>query len=475
MPSPLALLALLLTVLLAGCTGGDALERIETRGELRVVTRNSPATYYSDRDGAAGLEYALAGKLAEELGVTLRMQPAFSLADIFEALRRDDADIAAAGLTLTGKRAAEFQHSIPYHLLQPQVVYRTGNPRPKGPEDLLSRRVAVLAGSSHAELLATLQQESLPTLKWEEFPGADTMALLEAVDAGRFDVAVIDSHEFAVLRNLVPRLKPAFKLETEEALVWYLPPGERGARLRAYVDDFLQRQAMNGSLEALVQQHLSRHVAVSPITSHTFNLNVQEILPEYRGLMQQVAAEYNLDWRLLAAIAYQESHWNPLATSPTGVRGMMMLTVPTARELGVDNRLDPAQSLRGGARYLKDIRRRLPRRIGEPDRTWLALAAYNVGLGHLEDARVITQRNGGDPDQWVDVQQHLPLLQQSRHYQSTRHGYARGEEAAGFVENIRRYYNLLKLQDIAENRPSAPVQVDQYLPPALRDTPLLAL
>ena len=154
---------------------------------------------------------------------------------------------------------------------------------------------------------------------------------------------------------------------------------------------------------------------------------------------------------------------------------MMMLTLPTAREMGVKDRLDPLQSLRGGARYLKNIKRRLPQRITEPDLTWFALAAYNIGMGHLEDARVITQRRGGNPDVWADVNQRLPLLQQSKYYESVRHGYARGSEPVNYVKNIQHYYNILQLHDIARNKPLPPVQTDDYLPAPVRGGKFTAL
>ncbi len=231
----------------------------------------------------------------------------------------------------------------------------------------------------------------------------------------------------------------------------------------------------DGTLDKLRQQYFGHNVGFSRMSSHTFNSNMRSTLPRYKGMIQQVAQEYQLDWRLLAAIAYQESHWNPTATSPTGVRGMMMLTQPTAREIGVTNRLDPLQSLRGGSRYLKNLKRRLPKGIKDPDRTWFALAAYNIGLGHLEDARVITQRQGGDPNLWEDVAVRLPLLQKSAHYKNTRYGYARGVEAATYVKNIRHYQNVLNWQDISENKPLPPLEMDKYLPKVLRDVDLSAL
>ena len=180
-------------------------------------------------------------------------------------------------------------------------------------------------------------------------------------------------------------------------MVWYLAPGIDNTHLMIFINDFLERLNSDGTMARLREEHFGHTDGVSRISAHVFTQNMRQTLPLYRRLIRQVATEYQMDWHLLAAMAYQESRWDPNATSPTGVRGMMMLTKPTARELGVENRLDVTQSLRGGARYLKDLKRRLPKRLQEPDRTWMALAAYNIGLGHLEDARVLTERQGGNP------------------------------------------------------------------------------
>ena len=149
------------------------------------------------------------------------------------------------------------------------------------------------------------------------------------------------------------------------------------------------------------------------------------------------------DWRLVAALAYQESHWNPKAKSPTGVRGMMMLTLPTAKSVGVTDRLDPEQSVRGGVEYLRRMVSRIPDSIEEHEKIWFALASYNVGYGHMMDARRLTKKQGGNPDAWSDVKDRLPLLRQKKYYSQTRYGFARGDEARNYVENIRRYYQSI--------------------------------
>ena len=179
------------------------------------------------------------------------------------------------------------------------------------------------------------------------------------------------------------------------------------------------------------------------IDAGVFQDRMRTVLPDYRRLFLEAQEATGIEWRLLAAVAYQESQWEPLATSETGVRGFMQLTEETARHLGVGDRTDARASVLGAARYLRDLKSRLPERIQEPDRTWLALAAFNIGLGHLEDARVLAQRQKLDPDLWQDVKQALPLLALPEHYEKAKLGYARGGMPVAFVDRVRGYYDIL--------------------------------
>ena len=461
--------------LLSGCAKQDRLEQIKASGKLQVVSRNSPTTFFIDKGNPTGFEFALASLFAADLGVELVMTPAFSLADIFVTLTRGEADFAAAGLSLTGEREAVYPHSSPYYQLRPQVVYKAGNYKPRQLEDLEDMSIVVLADSSHSRSLDALKHGGFSTLTWHEVDEADSMELLERVNNGDAELAIIDSNEFEVQQRLYPRLKVAFDLGATLDMVWYLPPESDNVSLLAAMDDFLNRLTADGTLEKMKEEHFGNSQIISRIGSHTFNRNMQQILPQYQQLIEQVALEYQIEWPLLAAIAYQESHWDPMAESPTGVRGMMMLTVPTAKEVGVTDRLDAGQSLRGGARYLKQIKRRLPDDIYEPDRTYMALAAYNIGRGHLEDARLLTDRQGGDPHLWSDVMLRLPQLQNSKYYQTVRHGYARGQEAATYVQNIRHYLGILQWQDIARNKPLPPIEAEEYLPEVMQRLKLQAL
>lgn len=469
------LLATMLLIGLCGCEQRDSLADIQARGELVVVSRNSPTTYYIGKDGPTGFEYALTHLLAEELGVELNLETVFTLPDIFERLQRREADIAAAGLTLTKQRSARYQPTDAYYRLTPQVVYVAGQFRPRKIADLPGMTLAVLKGSSHAEQLQAIKRDEVPELRWTEVDEADTLQLLELLQEGAAELAVIDSNEFAVQQSLYPRQKVAFDLGSEQEMVWYLPPEADNTRLLGFINDFFERLQEDGSLERLRDQHLGHTDGVTRMNAFAFERAMHRTLPTYRTLFKQVAREHQIDWHLLAAIAYQESQWNPKATSPTGVRGMMMLTRPTARDLGVDNRLDAEQSLRGGARYFKELMRRLPKSVEQPDRTWMALAAYNVGLGHLRDARVLTEQQGGNPDLWQDVEMRLPLLQQSKYYKTTHYGYARGQEAVTLVQNIRHYFSVLEWQDITENQPLAPLPAEDYFPPVVEGVELRAL
>ena len=463
------------TQLLAGCAERDRLEQITARGELVVVTRNSPTTYYQSNRGPSGFEYDLAAGIADQLGVGLRVELAYSLDELFTRLARGEADIAAAGLTLTGEREDRFAHTRAYASLKPQVVYKSGNRRPRRPADLAAMRLVVLAGSSHARSLAALKQSGYPDLAWEEIDGIDSMALLGLVDEGYADAAILSSIEFAAQQSLYPRLKVGFDLGSQQDVVWYLAGNGSADSLKQVIDEYFAGIDDSGELARLEELHFGHSDNVSRIGSHTFSVNMRNTLPEYEDMIRAVAEEYQMDWHLLAAMAYEESHWDPSAESPTGVQGMMMLTAPTARELGVSDRTDPWQSLRGGARYFKNIKRRLPDDIGEPDRTYFALAAYNIGRGHLEDARVLTERHGGDPHLWQEVMEYLPLLQKSPHFQTTRYGYARGLEAVTYVQNIRHYYNILHWQELPEQQQGPPMALEAYLPGPLRTLNLQAL
>lgn len=450
------------SLLLSACSEQRTLNQFEPGDEFVVLTRNSPTTYFFDADEPTGFEYELAAAYAQSRGLSLRIKVAFTLEELIRMLSDGEGHVAAAGLTLTPARETKFLATNSYLAQQPLIVYKSGASRPRDFADLVGRDIVALAGSSHVERLEAIRAD-FPALTWREIRAADTLELMKLVTEEKAELAIIDSVEFQVQQRLFPRLVAALELDTEAGIAWYIPDLPGATELQADLNAFLSESEENGTLQTLKDKHFGSVEFASRIGSFTFQRKVLEDLPQWRQLIEEVALEYQMDWRLLAAVSYQESHWNPKAKSPTGVRGMMMITRSTAKELGIENRLDPRESLRGGARFLKDLGRRLPTDIEEPDRTWMALAAYNIGMGHLEDARILVERAGLDPHRWQDVRQHLPDLQNPDIYPSTRYGFARGKEAVTYVDNIRHYFSALQLKGMPNNRIQPPINMRKLL------------
>ena len=430
-------------LVLASCSIPTPLiQRIKESGELRVVTRNSGTTLYEGADGLTGFEYDLVQLFANEIGV----KPHFILPNRFEkilpTLIRGDAHLAAAGLTITPGRETEIRFGPPYQEITQQVVYLSGQQRPRKVADLIGKQIEVVAGSSHEEELLRLSVK-YPELKWTARADLEVGELLQRVQDGQIDCTIADSNEVSVNRRFMRNIRVAFDLSKPQQLAWAMAHAEDSSLYKA-MERFFKRIKKDGTLDQLIERHYGHVDRLDIVESTTFLKHIDERLPKYQGLFKKAAEDTGIDWRMLAAIGYQESHWNPQAESPTGVKGIMMLTLAAAKEVDVKNRIDPEQSIRGGARYLRYVERQLPQRIQEPDRLWLTLAGYNVGFGHLEDARTLTQQLGGDSDKWSEVKKHLPKLSLEKWYKTLKRGYARGKEPVNYVDNIRAYNELLK-------------------------------
>jgi membrane-bound lytic murein transglycosylase F len=453
--APLALLAVTASAPVSLIDQEPPLPRFSSAGELVVLTRNSPTTRYLDADGNfIGLEHDLVELFARDLGVPVRYIEVDNYSDVLPRLEHGQAHMAAAGLSVTPDRAQRFLFSPSYMEVQQVLVYNTTLPRPRSLKELEAKRIEVVSDSSGADHLRRLAGR-MPKLDWAEIATVNPEDLLMRVSEGSGTYAVAGSHIVDVARNFYPNIAKGMAFGDVEKLAWAFPKDGDPLLVRR-AREFFSRITTDGTLKRLVDRYYGHVKRLDRSDLDNLFDAVRTRLPDYRALFHEAQELSGLDWRFVAALAFQESHWDPLATSPTGVRGMMMLTSTTADRLGVKDRLDPRQSIVAGAKYFVDLRNSLPARIAEPDRTWMALAAYNQGLGHLEDGRVLAQRMGFNPDIWIDVKKALPLIARSDYYVTLKHGFARGGEAVALTENVRTYYDILMRLEEA-HRPDAPV------------------
>jgi membrane-bound lytic murein transglycosylase F len=425
-------------------TATNSLEQIRAAGVLRVATRNAPTMFFYDRhDAPAGPEVVLARGFASFLGVRVEFDVHHSVADVLGAVETGEAHLAAAGLNPTITRAGRFLFGPEYQRVKPQVVCRRDGARPASLVELAEEGVSleVMAGSSYAELLR-LRRPGIPRLAWTEVEEVGTEQLLEHVWKGEIDCTVADSNIVAVNRRYHPELVIAFDLDDAEPLVWVLP--REAEELRQAIEGWLAEFRASGGLDDWYERFYAPLELFDFVDIRAFHRRLEERYPKYRDWFVESADRHGVPWTVLSAQSYQESHWNPRAKSPTGVRGIMMLTQPTAKSVGVTNRLEPKQNIEGGAKYLAQIESRLDPQIQGLDRLYLALAAYNVGLGHLRDAQTLAQRLDKDPNRWVDLKDVLPLLTQRKYYTTVKYGYARGHEPVRYVEQIRNYADILE-------------------------------
>jgi len=425
--------------------------RTVLKDELVVLVRPGPATFHAGMGGeVTGFDADLARLFAARKKLSVRFVPMTDASELLDQIARGGAQIGAGGLYRpvghgSAQRspdpgAPQVLWSSGYYNVDPVLIYSADGFRPSGWKDLQGERVSYLEHTGLEDQLARLRHDH-PGVQWEGTNGPSADALVAQVSDGTRDYAIVPSNVAALSRNVYLGFDVAFALDGRRELAWAVPPGEE--RLRDEINTWFAEIRRNGTLERLVERHFGHTNEVGRIDAGIFQERIRSILPEFRQAFETAQQATGIEWRLLAAVAYQESQWDPHATSETGVRGMMQLTEDTARHLGVVDRLDPRLSIQAAARYLRTLKEKLPSRIQEPDRTWLALAAFNIGLGHLEDARVLAQKLNLNPDLWSDVKKTLPLLAQPEHYETARLGYARGGMPVAFVDRVRAYYDVL--------------------------------
>lgn len=436
----------LLSILLIGAifSGCDLFEKQELTlkpDTLTVLTRNIPTAYYLGPEGETGFEYDLVKIFADDIGLKLKIKVANSLSEMLAAMATNQADIAAGGLIHTREREQRFTFGPDYDTVRQQLVYRKGNQYPRSIEELQNFPLIVPARSSYAERLRELKLE-YPDLDWYTTDNYSTDQLLEKIWLKKLSCTIADSNILAVNRRYYPELKAAFPINEAQPLAWIINP--KLTILRRKLVSWFNKIKQNGQLENIRKRYYTDNENFDYVDTKVFLRRIKSRLPNYRHLFEKYGLKYNVPWTLLAAKAYQESHWNPEATSVTGVRGIMMLTNTTAEHLGVKDRLDAEESIRGGAKYFRQLLKRVPDSYPEADRYNVTMAAYNIGMGHIYDARRLARSLGKNPNHWSTLEEILPLLNQKKYYKDLKYGYARGREPIRYVKRVNNYRNILE-------------------------------
>ncbi|HSO20615.1 MAG TPA: membrane-bound lytic murein transglycosylase MltF [Desulfosarcina sp.] len=437
---------LLLCCSLMAAAGCDApltqndLERLQSHGEMVLITRNNAACFYEGPHGPAGFEYDLAKAFAEHLGVELKVRVIEEEADMIAALKKGQGDLIAAGFPFGGQAARMLALGPGYLEVEQQVVGRRGGPEIRHEQDLEAYTLWMTGGSTRLEYLAALRQ-SYPGISWQVLTAYNSEDLLQMVWSRALPLTVVDSNIMAMNHHYYPELTILMNLGVPRQLTWATDP--RNRHLIQAMHDWFGRESTRHTIKGLIDHYYSHLESFDYVDLARYRRRIKVRLPKYRPYFEAAAEKYKLDWRIVAAMAYQESHWNPKAKSYTGVRGIMMLTRDTADALGIDDRMDVKSAIFAGTRYLARLHRQVGDAVPEPDRTLMALAAYNIGFGHLQDARILARRLGKPDTSWHAIRSVLPLLQQKKYYGTLEHRYARGNEAVIYVDRIRTYYRML--------------------------------
>jgi membrane-bound lytic murein transglycosylase F len=439
------LLLILIGVLVwCACGQNRTLDRIKESGTITLITRNNAHCYYIYRGQEMGFEYELAKGYADFLGLGLSVKVCKSWSELLAALDKGEGDFVAAGVTIIPSRLEVADFSKEYLSVQQMVITHKDNSQVNCFEDLQGKTVHIQGGTAHEEALKKLRGDRLD-ISIELHPDLSTEEIIEDVARGKAEITVAYSNVALLNRRYCPDIRIALPIGKPQSLGWAVKKGERA--LLGKINAFFEKIKQDGTFEDIYKRYYACVEKFDHLDITKFKQRIQARLPRYERVIKKASEKHGFDWRLIAALIYQESQFNPRARSFTGVRGLMQLTMPTAQEMGIENRLDPEQSILGGVKYLRKLYDLYDVAEGQ-DRLFLSLAAYNVGNGHVMDARGLALNMKLDPNKWSSLEKTLPLLSKARYYKKSQFGYCRGAEPVFHVQSILTYYDILKREAI---------------------------
>jgi len=440
------ILFFLILPLISSCAKKSALEKIRETGVITVLTRNNANCYYTYRDNPCGFEYDLAKAFSDYLGVELKVAtPAW--VELPKILNNGGGDFIATSLSISQSREELLDFSDGYLNVQQKAILHTTNHRIRKIDDLKGKTIHVRRGTSYEERLNELQEQGLD-ITIRLYDDTPTEEFIRMIAEKEIEVTIADTNIALLNRRYYPDVKLAFPIEEPQPLGWCVRKGEKALLME--INKFFKKIKANGTFAKIYEKYYANIEIFDYVDLKKFHIRLKTRLPKYAEIIKNAAGKYSFDWRLIAAVIYQESHFNPKAKSHTGVEGLMQLTQNTAIEMGVEDRRDPEQSIMGGVKYIKKLYERFDE-ARNPDRLLIALASYNVGRGHILDAQKIAKDREFDPNSWSALEQILPLLRYPKYYKKTRYGYCRGTEPVRYINRILTYYDILKKESTTKS------------------------
>ncbi len=454
---------------------------------IQVALRVNPTSYYWQDNQATGFDYKLLQSFANRIQTKIEITSVSTAAKAIDLLKEGKVDMAAGALGTTQMYEEHFEVSKPYYRSKQYMIYRYPDTKPRRFEEISLSDIDISANPNHIALLEKLsgghseepihtnlsvKPNDIKNNPWYLHPDTPSYKLIEMVNHGLIRYTLADAHELSSTQFLYPYVKIAFRISEEVPIVWLFnrkPTQASSLHLVHLADDLFSEMQESGELDRITKAHPG-HLELLPYADKlTFIESAYRKLSKHKRYFQMAADRYYLDWKLLAAVAYQESHWNPLAVSPTGVKGLMMLTQEIAKQYEVHDRSDAYQSIMGGSKHLNQLINRIPSEIPTPDRVWMALVAYLAGYGHLEDAFRLTLKRGTTINSWIEVSHSLKLLQKPEWYQNSRYGKP-NDNVVIYINNIRNYQFLLSLLEDAISTEIPPTyQPENITPMVIRE------
>ncbi len=416
------------------------LEKIKRTGVLRLITNKSISTYYYYNGKPTGFEYDLAKEFAKYLNVDLDVvTPGWN--NMFAYLEEGKGDFIASGLAITKSRLEKVNFSIPYMTIQQHIIHHKLIFGPKNIDDLTFRSIDVRRGTSYHSRLEEIKNSGVH-FNYILHDNIPTEELIRMVYDRKIKFTIADNNVAYLNQRHFPDIRIGIALREKEPLAWAV--NKNDLQMLEQINKFFLFANETGILKQISDKYYMNIEDSDPFDLKRFHQRIETRLPKYKKTIVEESLKYGFDWKLIAAVVYQESHFNPNAKSFTNVRGLMQVTTRVAEEMGIENRLNPSQSIKAGIKYLDKMVKKFNYIEDEYERTLLALASYNIGYGHVTDAMKIAKNMGLVENRWQNLKTVLPLLSKPEYYKKTKHGYARGWEPVLYIERILTYFDILK-------------------------------